>query len=118
MSIGTRLFTFFCGNKVGVDSFGNCYYEEKKASLANNKKRRWVLYKGSKEPSKIPPAWHAWIHYITDTVPQENLKSHAWEKPHIPNLTGTDLAYFPPGHIKASGKRQKATGDYEAWKPE
>ena len=34
------------------------------------------------------------------------------------NLTGTGLAYRPPGHLKSGGRREKATGDYEAWKPE
>ena len=119
MSIGTKLYTLFAGKKVGHDSFGNCYYEEKKASNSTQKKRRWVLYRGLSEPSKIPPEWHAWMHYITDTLPtKNNVKNYSWIKPHVPNLTGTKFAYFPPGHIKGKGARKKATGDYKPWKPE
>jgi NADH:ubiquinone oxidoreductase subunit len=40
-----------------------------------------------------------------------------WEKPHIPNLTGTIAAYRPSGAISRGGERQRATGDYEAWTP-
>ena len=32
-------------------------------------------------------------------------------------LTGTDLAYRPPGHTLMGGHRAKATGDYEPWTP-
>jgi len=35
----------------------------------------------------------------------------------VPNLTGTAEAYRPPGHVLAGGQRDKATGDYEPWKP-
>ena len=41
-----------------------------------------------------------------------------WEKDHLPNLTGTVLAWRPKGAISRGGERQAATGDYEAWKPE
>ena len=41
-----------------------------------------------------------------------------WEKPHVPNMTGTPYAYRPKGSLYAEGKRPKATGDYEAWTPD
>jgi NADH:ubiquinone oxidoreductase subunit len=34
------------------------------------------------------------------------------------NMTGTPEAYRPQGSILATGHRPKATGDYQAWKPE
>ena len=43
--------------------------------------------------------------------------SRAWQKPHVPNLTGTADSYRPAGHDYQGGKRAKATGDYEAWTP-
>ena len=109
-NIGTRLFTLFRGRKAGQDEFGNIYY-------TNSKGRRWVIYNGIAEASKVPAHWHRWLHKTTDEVPQ-NVQGHAWEKPHLPNLTGTDGAYVPKGHINSGTKRNKATGDYEAWKPE
>jgi NADH:ubiquinone oxidoreductase subunit len=27
------------------------------------------------------------------------------------------MAYVPPGHERRGGQRQRATGDYEAWRP-
>jgi NADH:ubiquinone oxidoreductase subunit len=32
-------------------------------------------------------------------------------------MTGTPLAWRPPGSILSTGQRPPATGDYEAWKP-
>jgi NADH:ubiquinone oxidoreductase subunit len=48
---------------------------------------------------------------------EETYKPHEWEKPHIPNMTGTPAAYRPPGSTLASGHRPPATGDYQPWTP-
>ncbi|RMF11005.1 MAG: NADH:ubiquinone oxidoreductase subunit NDUFA12 [Alphaproteobacteria bacterium] len=111
-TIGTRLFTWRKGKKVGEDEFGNVYYRERGG------KRRWVIYKQESEASLVPPDWHGWLHYTVDTPPTEgNYVRREWEKPHRPNLTGTPQAYRPQGSTLASGKRPPATGDYEAWSP-
>lgn len=117
MSIATQIHTWLFGTYRGVDEFGNKYYSSN--AKRGKRERRWVIYKGLAEPSKIPPEWHSWLHYLTDTPPNADTRKelHAWQKPHIPNLTGTPKAYYPPGHIKAGGKREHATGDYEAWRP-
>ncbi len=112
-SIGTRLFSFFKGKFVGNDQFGNRYYENRSADQYG-KRNRWVIYKGIAEPSKVPAEWHGWLHYMTEQLPE---KRHDWQQEHLPNLTGTAFAYYPPGHAFSKGKREKATGDYEAWKP-
>lgn len=116
--IGTRLYTWLNGEKVGDDQFGNVYYRGKKAT-SGPREKRWVVYKGEPEASKVPPAWHGWLHYTTDAVPSgAKPQERPWQKEHLPNLTGTDLAYRPPGHVLKGGQRDKATGDYEAWRPE
>lgn len=114
MNLGTRLYTWLHGEFVGEDTFGNRYYRERRA-LRGRKERRWVMYNGALEASKVPPEWHAWLHFSSD-APLEG-KRQAWQKPHRPNLTGTRFAYFPPGHDRRGGKRDKATGDYESWRP-
>ena len=121
-TLGTRFYTALFGQFVGKDEFGNRYYRTR--SIAKHvgrpgKERRWVIYNGIAEPSKIPPSWHGWMHYTTDHIPTDAdmQPRYEWEKTHLPNLTGTDLAYRPPGHITRGGKRDKATGDYEAWSP-
>ena len=115
MTIGTRLFTYFRGRSVGSDEAGNRYFEEKRPR-PGLRSRRWVLYVGEAEASRVPPEWHAWLHYTTDE-PIPVSARRAWQRPHQPNLTGTAASYRPPGHDYRGGTRPKATGDYEAWTP-
>jgi NADH:ubiquinone oxidoreductase subunit len=103
---------------VGEDEQGNKYYEEKRASF-EGRKRRWVIYNGLAEASRVPPDWHGWLHHTFEEPPTTApLKKKAFEKPHRPNLTGTIHAYRPPGSLARGGERAPATGDYEAWKPD
>ena len=103
---------------IGKDSGGNKYYTASPRK-GYKRERRWVIYKGAPEATKIPPEWHGWMHYQTDVVPSSNTKSfrRKWQKPHQQNMTGTHEAYRPPGHLLKGGQRDKATGDYEAWSP-
>lgn len=117
MTMTTRLHTFFFGKEVGADQFGNRYFTEKSAAKGRRTKR-WVVYNGRAEPSKVPAEWHGWLHYTLDTTPDERgVMHHEWEKPSLPNLTGTQNAYVPPGHINKGGNRAPNTSDYEPWKP-
>lgn len=114
MDIGTRLFTWLRGRSVGRDAEGNVYYEEKRGR-PGLRVRRWVAYAGAVEASRVPPEWHAWLHYTTnEPLP---VPKRPWIKPHLPNLTGTPLSYRPPGHDYEGGKRAHATGDYKSWTP-
>lgn len=113
-----NLFTMRKGGKpVGEDQLGNKYYRANPRK-GYKRERRWVMYKGAPEASSVPPEWHGWLHHQTDVIPSEGESyRREWQAPHKPNLTGTKQAYRPPGHILEGGKRDKATGDYEAWKP-
>ncbi len=116
-TIGTRLFTLFRGQPVGRDAAGNLYYQERKARGPGIRQRRWVIFNGPEEATVIPSEWHAWLHHTVD-APLTEVPRHAWQKPHLPNYTGTALAYRPPGHDYKGGHRAAATGDYEAWSPD
>lgn len=119
-TIGTILTIGSRGRHVGTDEFGNRYFEDRTAKNVYDpgRKRRWVLYKGYADASKIPPDWHGWMHYTYDEPPsQAPLPRKAWEKPHLPNFSGTPFAQFPPGSLNAEAERSPTTGDYEAWKP-
>jgi NADH:ubiquinone oxidoreductase subunit len=116
MNLGTWLFTLIKGRRIGVDSFGNIYYAERRAR-PGHRLRRWVAYSGPVEASRVPPEWHAWLHYTTDE-PLAERPRRPWEKPHLPNATGTPASYRPPGHDYRGGRRDRATGDYEAWTPD
>lgn len=116
-SVGTSLWTWRHGEKVGSDSLGNVYYRSKKG--AKGDERRWVIYNGSNDASRIPPEWYAWVHKQIDGLPDEALPpAPKWLKPPTPNLTGTPLAYRPSGALERGGQRQAASGDYEAWTPD
>jgi NADH:ubiquinone oxidoreductase subunit len=113
--LGTRLQTMFSGVEVGQDQFGNRYYRDRKTPQGI-RERRWVMYVGEPEASKVPPEWHIWLHHTADApIATASPLRKAWQKPYEQNQSGTEAAYFPPGH--EGGKRAKATGDYESWKP-
>lgn len=121
MFLTTRLYTFLYGTLVGQDPFGNRYYQSRgnaKRVTDARKRKRWVIYKGMAEPSKVPAEWHGWLHYTHDLSPTERKVPHYdWQKPHQPNLTGTKKAYLPSGHLLKGAHRDKTTADYEAWQP-
>ena len=108
------------GRFVGQDELGNRYFEARDAKDSyDGRLRRWVLFNGYAEASKVTPEWHGWLHHTFDEPPSErDAPRKSWEKEHRPNLSGTIHAYRPQGSIARGGERQKATGDYEAWKPE
>ena len=119
-TIGIRFTLGRRGVFIGKDELGNSYYEAKDTKDSyDGRKRRYVVYNGYAEASKVSPDWHGWLHHTFEEPPTvEPLKRQSWERDHVPNLTGTVHAWRPQGSIARSGERQKATGDYEAWRPE
>ena len=110
-TLGTQIFTSRNGVKVGEDEAGNVFYQ------TADGKRRWVIYNGEIEASRITPDWHGWLHFTYDEPPTKAPLPHKpWEKPHLENLTGSDVAYAPPGSIRRAAPAPRA--DYEAWAPE
>ena len=117
MTIGTRLFTWWKGERVGEDTFGNRYYRERGAGT-RGRRRRWVIYAGMAEASKVPPEWHAWLHRIVDMPPTVTaIKRRPWHKPHLPNLTGTAHAYRPPGDMSKGDRTEGMPAPYKPWRP-
>jgi NADH:ubiquinone oxidoreductase subunit len=126
MSILGKIFTWWDGatigtalsvrgaKRVGEDALSNVYYEGK--ALPDGRLRRFVIYSGSNDASRVPPEWHGWLHHSVEELPDVSLPPvRRWEKEAKANLTGTNAAYLPSG---ALGKRAAATGDYEAWSPD
>lgn len=105
---------------IGQDEFGNKYYVSKKKNRDGNY-RRFVEYKGSPEPTKVPPAWHAWLHSVDrsnitgEDIPT-NTQNYEWQIDHQPNLTLTIHAYKQP--FLQTGQCEKTSGDYERWTPQ
>tara|TARA_B100000700_G_C14217798_1_gene477809 strand:- start:12 stop:368 length:357 start_codon:yes stop_codon:yes gene_type:complete len=106
-TLGTFLYTFFFGKFVGKDNLGNKYYQ-------NNKGKRWVIYNGEINASKIESDWYQWMHYQTNSDPlKTKVSKHPWQKPHSDNKTGTEKAYRPNKIIN----KKKDFKKYESWKP-
>ena len=103
-TIGTRLNTFFFGKLIGKDISGNKYYESKSG-------KRWVIYNGEVEASKIPSEWYSWMHHTSNKIENShNLKKYQWQKDHKPNNTGTEKSYHPNKSTDVSKKK------YTSWK--
>lgn len=110
-TLNTQFYTWRKGKRVGEDSQGNTYYENRDGS------RRWVMFNGDVEASRIDAEWHGWLHHTFKDVPSEaTLPRKTWEKPHVPNLTGTPQAYAPEGSLRRAEPKEQR--DYEAWVPE
>ena len=128
-TFGTHLWAARAGAEhIGTDAAGNKYYRAANKGFGNTgtntgsytqKEKRWVVYIGANDASKVPSEWHGWLHGAFDDVPESFLPlSKVWEADYTPNATGTNQAYRPQGALERGGKRARADGDYEAWSPE
>ncbi len=103
-TFGTRLQILFFGKLVGKDKYGNKYYESKTG-------RRWVIYNGEVEASKIPNEWYSWMHYINNKIENiHDLNKYDWQKDHLPNQTGSNNSYHPKKYNDVIKKK------YKTWK--
>lgn len=110
-TLNTQFWTWRNGVKVGEDGNGNVFYKSKDG------KRRWVIYDGEAEASRVSPEWHGWLHHTWNEPPTEvPVPRKAWEKPHQANLTGTTEAYVPAGSLNRV--QPVVRSDYDAWQPE
>ena len=116
-TVGTLIDSSLRGEKVGTDAQGNAYFRARKKH-PDGRERRWVIYAGANDASRVPPEWHGWLHGSFDGIPESNLPpARIWEVGYTPNATGTAQAYRPAGALERGGKRAAATGDYESWTP-
>ena len=110
-TLNTAIHTRRFGIPVGEDGQGNVFYRNADDS------RRWVIYNGEVEASRVSPDWHGWLHHTFDEIPSEKpLERKAWEQPHLQNLTGTAMAQVPAGSLRQAHPADRK--DYEAWSPE
>lgn len=110
-TLNTQFYTWRKGVKVGEDDQGNTFYTNRDGS------RRWIIFNGDIEASKISADWHGWLHGTWDETPTDRPLAHkTWEKPHQENLTGSAMAYAPAGSMRQAEPSERR--DYEAWSPE
>lgn len=112
-TIGTLLYSARNGRKVGEDAAGNRYYQSRDGQ------RRWVLYKGANDASRVAPEWHGWLHHSYDALPEDVLPpARDWQGGEQGNMTGTAHRHLPAGAIERGGRRAPASGDYQPWTPD
>ena len=117
MTLGTFFYTLFFGNFVGQDDLKNKYYCNSKNFLDLGSKR-WVIFNGDTEATKVPSHWHAWLHKTIDEPPTKYSHKYSWQKNHQPNQTGTSKAYFPSAHPLSKQKiKYEIENEYEKWRP-
>eukprot|EP01091_Cochliopodium_minus_P003090 TRINITY_DN12925_c0_g1_i1.p1 TRINITY_DN12925_c0_g1~~TRINITY_DN12925_c0_g1_i1.p1 ORF type:complete len:159 (-),score=50.49 TRINITY_DN12925_c0_g1_i1:28-504(-) len=106
------------GTKMGEDQFGNTYYENLEDTYGG--RTRWVEFKNDVEATSIPPEWHQWVHYVTDSTPEQlpEIKEIKYQRPYHRNFTGTDKKYLPPSYFVKENKYTKAKGGHELFDPQ
>ena len=112
-TVGTKLYTYFKGKKVGEDYFGNFYYESKDKKIVG----AYILMS---EASKISPEWNSWLRFISVASPKDNHMTYKWQKVFDGNLTGLNSAY-KPRIVRTNSSKEDLDNhqfDYKAWKPE
>jgi NADH:ubiquinone oxidoreductase subunit len=118
-TIGTALFSARKGEKVGTDAQGNTYFRATKLRGPDGREKRWIMYNGANDASRVPAEWHGWLHHSYDALPESHLApSKIWETEYTPNATGTVGAYRPAGALEKGGMRARSGGDYEPWSPD
>ena len=109
-NLGLYIYTLFNGTFVGKDEKDNKYY---KSNIVHGtkKEKRWVLYENNKknDPTFINPAWHSWLHHVTNDVPNniKIKKRFYWQKKLSPNQTGTENSYHPNKDYNEIDKKYK-----------
>lgn len=94
----TAMSLFFTAKFIGKDEYNNKYYESKHRQDSFGRKKRFCIYNGIVEASKVPSHWHSWLHYGTETPIAH--KKLFWFKVHTPDLTGTPYAFSPNKHTQ------------------
>ncbi|XP_070559484.1 NADH dehydrogenase [ubiquinone] 1 alpha subcomplex subunit 12-like [Ptychodera flava] len=99
------------GTLVGIDKYGNKYYENKEYFIGRN---RWVEYSPTRywdyDGSQVPPEWHRWLHQMTDDTPVDvppEQRRFIWAH-HKENFSGTSQKYVPYSTVKPK---------IESWQP-
>ena len=114
-NLGTLIYSFFYGKKVGEDKNGNKFYIHK-----FNFKRKWVIYNKVVDPTSLKVAWQLWLTNNKKEVPSDinDNKIYMWQKEKVPNYSGTKNSYHPKKYKNLSQKNKKSKSLKEIWSPE
>ena len=104
-----KIYSKFFAQEIGQDEYGNKYYAEQNNSPINNyRERRWVIYDGEIEASKVPQRWNAWLHHVTKEKPTNYVRKEKWMKKHLPNSRRI---------INLDIEKKYSKKNYQSWNP-
>ena len=111
-TIGTRLYTWRKGERVGEDGLGNVYYQERGG------KRRWVIYKTPRRAVAGPArmAWLAASHRRCAADARGLSRRGRGRRRTAPISPAPTRHIVPPGSTLRPGAT-KPPLDYEPWQP-
>ena len=113
-NIGTTLYSFLNGKKIGEDNQGNKFYVHKKNNL-----KRWVLYKKQIDPTNLEIEWQIWLtEYDKDKEIIINNPSYKWQKNKKANLTGSLDSYHPADRSEKEKIYSDEKNKNSVWKPD
>ena len=114
-NLGTLIYSFLYGKKVGQDQNGNKFYIHK-----YNLKRKWVIYNKLVDPTSLRVSWQLWLTNNNIKAPSEinNSKEYIWQKEKSPNYSGTKNYYHPKIFKNLDKKNEKDRSKKEIWSPE
>ncbi len=105
MKFLVKIYLKFFATKVGEDEYGNEFFELKTTDYLGRKKR-YCLYRGVVEASKISPEWHPFMHYqIEARDVKSTYKQYKWQKPFVPDTTLSSNKYLPKSHLLFDEKK-------------
>ena len=112
---------------VGVDEFGNRYYED--FTHKNKNQRRWVEFSDTgklfpTQTKKIAPAWQGWLHYMYDDPPKKDNFVNPYYREKRTPVFKTDhptLSYKNQGHLLNENRVENMEAGrarmYSPWEP-
>ena len=113
-SIGTILYSYFYGKKIGEDQTGNKFFTHKKIE-----NKRWVLYKNMVDPTILDVKWQIWLtNKNSKENPIKNEGSFTWQKKKKANLTGTESSYHPIDNNKPASANTQGENKKVIWEPD
>lgn len=113
-NLGTLIYSFLYGKKVGEDKNGNKFYIHKK-----NDKKKWVIYKKIVDPTSLMVIWQLWLTNKKPALPSDlnTDTAYKWQKEKLPNYSGTKESYHPRVSKNSIDKTNKDKQSNEIWRP-
>ena len=113
-NLGTVIYSFLYGKKVGQDKNGNKFYVNR-----YNNKKKWVIYNKIVDPTSLMVVWQLWLTNKKNALPIEfnKNKDYVWQKERKPNYSGTKDSYHPKISKYITNDSSKDKETKEIWSP-